>query len=177
MQLVLYKKRQRVWKKETRERKKNREKNGRRLININARVTLPFTLPPLLLEAFMDRLSNRWFHKVNVAYNERCKNGLQLVMEAPVLQIICKWNLWLKFFGKHLRSKVYHPFGDNRWEPETGETNPTYPEAVQLKHAPCRTQTSTKTSPRVPPANHWTMRMPTKKGKFRGKKTKKGKFF
>lgn len=148
------------WRRESLKERKIGKKNSRRLININARINLPFNLPPLLLEALVNRLGNRGFHEVHVAYNERCKNCLQLVMEAAVLEII--WNE--KSFGWKqcivLATVIYHPFEDNRWELEKVEMNPKYLEAVLPKHAPCRTQTSTKTSPRVPPANHWTMQRP-----------------
>lgn len=71
-----------------RERKKNREEERHTINNINARMNLPFTLPPLLLEAFVNGLRDRGFHEVHIANDERCENRLQLVMEATILKII-----------------------------------------------------------------------------------------
>lgn len=49
---------------------------------------LPFTLPPLLFESFVDGLGNGTLHEVHVADDQRCKDCLQLMMEATVFKII-----------------------------------------------------------------------------------------
>lgn len=138
---------------------KKRKSGNNTIINRHqAHFNLPFTLPPLLFESFMDRLSNWWLHEINVAHNERRKNGLQLMMETTVLEIICKYitqdvkfyvHIWL-----HKNMKTHRRFLNNHWEFEIAEMSPRYRVVVQPKHVPYHTQTSTRTFRHVRPASH-----------------------